>query len=36
VEERQQPEYTADVIDLGQYWAALRPICGRSSCFPLE
>ena len=25
MEERQQPEYTADVIDLGQYWAALRP-----------
>ena len=25
MEERQQPEYTDDVIDLGQYWAALRP-----------
>ena len=25
VEERQQPEYTDDVIDLGQYSAALRP-----------
>jgi uncharacterized protein involved in exopolysaccharide biosynthesis len=24
VEERQQPEYTDDVIDLGQYWAILR------------
>ena len=24
MEERQQPEYTDDVIDLGQYWAVLR------------